>query len=493
MEQTLPSREKIVQSSIDFWQNEPLDYFYKRLRINTHWDGEAAMLQAVILAIREGKKRVVVSSGHSLGKDYIGGGLVPYFLEIWGPCIVITTAPTNRQVKNVMWAEIERHYTRIEEEPPGKLLSLQINVAPKWYALGFTTKETGSMVGKFQGFHAERVFVIASEAQAIPDDVYTQIDAILTGQNALLIMIGNPLRTTGQFAKAIRNRKDNIVLELSCLDNPNYKEKRAVVPGLASYEWVEDKRKNWGPDDPRWISRVLGQLPLTSIDTIFSHNLVEKMIGRETFEANVFKGVGLDIAHFGDDETVIYGGTNGKVEDSMIYAGEQTDVTAARAVVMLNKVGGNFICGDTGGLGVGTFDTLRTMQGKTGLKGVHINAVNSASKPGDDQYANLKAEMWFIVLARAIRGDTSMPNDPLLIEELTEMKYFINKQGKIQIESKEDVKERLGRSPNRADAWILYQYGMEKATRINKEKYQEDAEMSGEITSSVAGLGGMAG
>jgi phage terminase large subunit len=456
------------------------------------WDGEEAMLLSVVSAIHN-KKPLVVTSGHSLGKDFVAAGLVPYFLECFAPCIVITTAPTNRQVKNVMWAEIERHYKSLPD-PPGELLNLTIQIAPKHYALGFTTKETAGAVGKFQGFHADRVFVIVSEAQAVPDEVYQQIDAILTGQIGFLMMIGNPLRTTGTFANAIRAKDQNQVIQMSCLDTPNYIEKAPIIPGVCSYEWVEDKRKRWGENDPRWISRVLGLLPSTSIDTIFPHELVEKMIDRKTLDANVRKGVAVDPAHFGDDESVIYGGTNGMIEASKIYTGEQTDATAAHCSVMLNRVGGNFIAGDTIGVGVGVFDTLRTMGIRSNGKPIHLIPIQSAAQDGVDQsYANRRAEMWFTALRRAERGDAAVPNDPVLIEELTEVKYFMNNKGKIQIEGKDDIKERLGRSPNRADAWVMFQYGMEQASPIHKERYRRDSSgTSGEISAASKGLGGMA-
>ena len=85
------------------------------------WDGERAILEAVPLAIKE-KKNIVVASGHSLGKDFIAGGLVPYFLHAWGPCLVITTAPTDRQVDAVMWGEIKGHYARAKIPPIQRMI-----------------------------------------------------------------------------------------------------------------------------------------------------------------------------------------------------------------------------------------------------------------------------------------------------------------------------------------------------------------------------------
>jgi len=482
--------EKEILSLISSWKNSPELYFEQALGIDNLWDGERAILRAVPVAIKE-KKNIVVPSGHSLGKDFVCGGLVPYFLQVYGPCVVITTAPTGRQVDSVMWGEIESRYNSAKIKLPGRLMTSKIEVDSKWYALGFTTKETGQMVGKFQGFHSPRVFVIASEAQAISDVVYEQIDAILTGDIGLLIEIGNPLRATGQFARDIKNTKDNLVIHLSCLDSPNYIQRKTVVPGVCSYEWVEKKRKQWGEDDPRWVARVLGKVPTSSIDTVFSQDLVDKRIDAETFSAKVKRGVAIDVARFGDDETVIYGGTNGIVEAQDIYTQQSTTTTAARGMIIHNKIKkGNFIVVDGDGVGGGTIDTLTDMQ----LSNVDIMEIHGAGKPFNDDYQNKRAEMTFIAQKRLEEGEASIPNDTLLIEELLEIKYFVNKRGKIQIEEKDDLKERLGRSPNRADAWIMLQYGFSQASHIKtKDGWGSLTEENTAIGVAGAGQGAMVG
>jgi len=485
--------EKKVRTLLHTWQNKPEIYFRTCLGVKDLWAGERAFLQAVPIAIKE-SKNIIVASGHSLGKDFIAGGLVPYFLHVWAPCLVITTAPTDRQVNAVMWGEIKGHYARAKIPLPGRILSNRIDIGPQHYAIGFTTKDTGQMVGKFQGFHAPRVVVIVSEAQAVEDSIYEQIDAILTGDIGLMIQIGNPLRATGRFATDIKAKDKNIVLRLSCLDNPNYIEKKTIIPGLASYAWVEDKRTRWGTDDPRWAGRVLGEIPRSSIDSVFSLELIDKMKDYRTKETRVYRGTGVDVGRFGDDETVIYGGTNGQIERTDAYTGLSTTATASRALIVNGAVQGNFIIVDGDGVGGGTIDTLRDMR----LGEIDVIEIHSQGKPDDEQYANLKAEMWFTAKERAEVGQASLPsNDTALIEELVEMKFFYNKSGKIQIESKEDLKERLGRSPDRADAWVYFQYGMSRATQIKSKDYRagfEGTGVSGRVSASVYGkTGAMSG
>ena len=474
---------------IDLYRSKPVLYYEDRLNANNLWDGEIAMLEAVPYALLEKKKKIVVHSGHALGKDWTCGGLVHYFLEVWGPCIVVTTAPTDRQVQKIMWGEITTHYNNATVKPPGLLLTQEMKITPDWYAIGFTTKETGAAIGKFQGFHSPRVFVIASEAQAIDDKVYEQIDAILTGEIGLLIEIGNPLRSAGQFAKDIRDTKNNVVIHLNCLENPNYLEKKTVVPGLCSYEWIEDKRRKWGEDDPRWAARVLGVIPDVSIDTIFTMPLIEKMKNAMTKDTEVRRGTASDVGRFGDDETVIYGGTNGMVEFQDIYAGLSTTATASRSAIVNSKAKGNFIIVDADGVGSGTVDTLNDMN----LKDVEIIELHSAGKSTDEQYMNLRAQMWMTAKKRAEEGRASIPDDEMLIEELLEVRFFFNKKGKIQIELKEDIKERIGRSCNRADAWVYLQWGFENAEVIKNRDAYKNTSASDRVGSIAAGAGAMVG
>ena len=114
------------------------------------------------------------------------------------------------------------------------------------------------MVGKFQSFHSRAVCVIVSEAQAIADVIYEEIESLMTAEIVLVVILGNPLRTTGRYAKMLRDTTHNIVINLSCLESPNVIEGREVIPGVCSAKWVERMRERYRPDEPMWIAKVLG-------------------------------------------------------------------------------------------------------------------------------------------------------------------------------------------------------------------------------------------
>lgn len=449
------------------------------------------IFKAVVQALVE-HKPLVIASGHGQGKDWIASIISLWFLYSFVPSKVIVTAPTGRQVEEVMWGEIEDKWNNAAVPLEGRLLSDKVDIGPNHYLIGFTTKETGNMVGKFQGFHSPNICVINSEAQAIPDAIYEQQDGILTSENSLQVLIGNPLHSTGKFARAIKNTTANIVLHLSVLDSPNYRYQEERIPGMASYHWVEAKRKEWGEDHPLWYARVLGELPPTSINTVFPIDLLDRMTGIEPKVLDRRLVVSCDPARFGDDETVIYGGISGKVVKTDILQKSAADAVVSHELQMVKYVGGDVLDNvqvenEADGLGGPICDFFRKLKGET----VHQDDVTLSSKPdNEDRFANMRAEVWFDALAEVEAGRISIPDDKYLKEELAEVKYFFNMRGKIQLESKDDIKERLGRSPNRADAFVLLVRGFKKAqpARGKKDRWNpEDTSSRSGVSTNVKG------
>lgn len=446
------------------------------------WDLQDQLLLACPRAIKE-HKHIYIGSGHSLGKDWTCGGISQWFLHCFSPSIVLLTGPTDRQVKKVMWGETMSHWRNRKIDLGGKPYTdpyLEIR-KEDWYLLGFTTKETGGSAegggGKFQGFHAPNVCVIVTEAQAIEDSIFDQIDAVTTNENVLVIFLGNPTRATGRFAKGLRNKKDNICFNFSCLDNPNYKERRTVIPGLCSYEWVEDKRTKWGVNDPRWQGRVLGQIPEASINNVFTDELIR--LGRackDCFGKSWNNGVAMDVAGEGVDDNVIINGRKGIVNDVKAKNISTPSDNALDCLKMCADVQGNFIMIDCDGLGIGTWQELNKIpyiEEKYHILKFH-GSIRYKKCPieNPDNYENLRSKACFTAQRMLKEGRASIPNIPELIEELLEIKFFENGRGLLQIEDNDDLKERLGRSPDHAMAWIMYIYAtsleLEKRFIVNK-------------------------
>lgn len=457
-----------------------MEWINLALGITKFSKGQAQILSEIPRAIEENKP-IVVPSGNAQGKDFLASCISPWFAFNYAPSKVVITAPTDRQVKEIMWSELETRWNGAKVDLPGRLLKCKVDIEPNWFILAFTTKETGNMTGKAQGFHSPHVCVIASEAQAIDDAIFEQLDSILNATVNLFIMIGNPLRTTGKFARSIKDTTNNIVIPLDCLDSPNYRYKSNVISGMASYEWIEKKRREWDPegkgDHPLWRARVRGLLPMSSIDTIFSQELIDQMVKTEPRQLVRKIATSCDPARMGDDEQVIYGGRSGKIIATDIKPQCKSTESCSLILQVTKIIGANHITIDCDGLGGPIADFVRALM----PKGITLQEIHSEGKPDDDQYENLKAEMWFYAKGEAEAGREQIPDDEYLKQELAEMKYFINARGKIQIESKDDLKERIGRSPDRADAWVMNVWARKFSAVIHKKDAYQIREDTGEV------------
>lgn len=459
------------------WREKPATFLSSVLGVKSIWKMQQEVLDACPKAIATGK-HIYIGSGHSLGKDYICAAIGLWFLHAYKPSIVVETAPTDRQVKKVMYGETLAHWNNRKMDLGGKAFAnpyIEFQ-KDKWYMIGFTTKETGASKdaagGKFQGFHSPNICVIVSEAQAVEDNIYDQIDGIATSENVLVIFIGNPTRAKGRFAKGLRDKVNNIVFNFSCLENPNYIHQKVMIPGLTSYRWVEDKRQKWGVDDPRWFGRVLGQIPETAVSTVLGQRDINLMIGRHGTLSHYGDdaGVSVDPSGEGVDENVFKAGKNGEVLETYKQTNMAPSVAAIHAVEMCKRIHGHFIIVDCDGVGIGVWQELNKLS-QDYLEGIQIIKFHGSGKSeveedGRQVYQNQRAEAAFVSQKRARQGKAAIdPKDKETIEDLMEEEYFTNNRGYIQIEGKDDIKERLERSPGCGDAFKMLQWGFEQGYR----------------------------
>lgn len=466
------------------WQADQFLYLDECLGIDLIWQLQADLIKSIPEAIKTGKP-IVIGSGHALGKDFICSCVANWFLDCFIPSKVILTAPSDRQVKKIMWAEALARFNNKKIKLWGKAFTnpyIEIR-QEDWFLYGFATKETGASAdaggSKFQGLRATKnMCIIVTEAQAIEDTIYDQIDAVATGEVVLRIYIGNPTRARGQFAKMLKDKESNIVFNFSCLDNPNYKQRKIVVPGLATYNWVEDKRRKWGEGDPRWVGRVLGQVPDNALSNTFPQSLIDHMRERCGFLSIhlACAGVSVDSSGEGVDDNVIMSGKGGEVVDVYTKTLMTPTEICHKAVEMCKAVHGYFIVFDCDGVGIRDYQEACKLS-PSFLQGIKLVKFHGSGKSdvlidGKPIYQNVRAEASFVTKDRALAGKCSISDkDQELIDDLMEEEYFENKKGLIQIEPKEDIKERLERSPGRGDAYKMLQWAFDQ--EIEDTTYQD--------------------
>ena len=242
----------------------------------TLWSKQQEVLNALA-----NHRRVAVKSGNGLGKDFTAAVAALWFLHCHDPAIVLTTAPTFRQVRNILWRQIQRLHDPAADTLGGKMLNTRWELSQDRYALGLSA----GGADRFQGFHCENVLVIVDEAAGVSEEIYEAVDAVMTSSNAKLLLIGNPTTTGGAFHRAFHQERGLYeTITISALDSPNVTGDEPPVPGLVTAQWVEERRIAWGEDSDTYRSRVLGQFPARGDDTLISMDDIEAAIYDNTYD-----------------------------------------------------------------------------------------------------------------------------------------------------------------------------------------------------------------
>ena len=450
-------------------QGDPAWWCENVLRVKP-WSKQVEIMQSV-----RDNPRTAVRSCHGIGKSFTAGQIILWFLNAFAPSIVLSTAPTWRQVEKLVWKEVRASYARataIDGGLGGALLpaSPELHIVrDQWYAAGLSTNDPN----KFQGYHEEHILVIVDEAAGVPEDIFEAIEGVLTSEHSRLLLLGNPTSIGGTFHKAFRGAGYHTI-HIGAFDSPNFtafgitpedfpgnswEEKitgRLPNPKLITPEWAYDKFLKWGPDSPAYQARVLGNFPEAGDDTLIPLAWVEAAQARWLdVEPGEPIEIGCDVARYGSDETVIAIRRGGRVEPLLVYAQKDTMETAGLVKAAHAETSATAIKVDEIGIGAGVVDRLKELK-------CPATGVNVASAPVEpERFMNLRAELWWNLRERLDPNPRVNPNpialppDDQLLADLTNVKYKIDSRGRIQLESKEEIKKRLGRSPDRGDAVVL--------------------------------------
>jgi hypothetical protein len=214
--------------------------------------------------------------------------------------------------------------------------------------------------------------------------------------------------------------------------------------------WATEQVRQYGRDDPWVMAYVLGQFPPGGLNGLISPADVEPCIGRHLREdqyAGTQRRLGVDVARFGDDRTVIFARQGLWSLPPVVMRGARTNEIASRVALAKSRWHSEVeAVDDTGGWGAGVVDGLI-------LQGISPLPVNFAGKADDPKYFNKRAEMWFRMRDWILRGG-ALPDVPGLADELCAPTYAF-RGGRILLEEKDAIKRRLKQSPDLADALAL--------------------------------------
>ncbi len=369
--------------------------------------------------------------------------------------MVLTTAPTERQVKELLWREIRHRKAGAVVDLPGKPLIMKMEIDAINYMLGFSTNDPQQM----QGFHSPNILFIIDEANRYPTELYEAVEGILSGgERRILFQIGNPIEPSGPFFESF-SQPGVWTHTISGLNHPNVTTGKNIIPGAVTREWVERIRMLWGEDSAFWYSRVLGEFPLIASDIVVNLSWVEQA---ERNKPSKKKGetiyMGHDVAEYGDDEHVWFIGTPTKRLETIVKRHIEPAASIGetkRLKTKYNIVDKNITID---GIGAGA-----VICSQLKLEGVNVNRFVASETALDHKtFENKGTESWWNIRTLLNPNGEEYENYSLngkqdrLKADLCTRKYETNtRTSRYMLEPKKPYRKRMKRSPDWADAMAL--------------------------------------
>lgn len=461
--------EELIDA-LEVYYDDPEAFLEDVLRIKCDdWQSEVAADVAT-------HDRIAVKSGQGVGKTALEAGLIIWFLLCRPYSKVIATAPTMQQLYDVLWAEIAKWLNS------STVKDLLTWTKTKVYVVGdserwFATAKTATKAENMQGFHEDHMLIVVDEASGVADPIMEAILGTLTGKDNKLLLMGNPNRIDGVFYDAFNKDRDKYRTHtVSSRDSS-----RTSKDNIAMLE------SKYGKDSDVVRVRIDGQFPKGALDSFISLETVELACAKdnrvkpEDIAAADTLHIGVDVARFGDDKTVITPRISAKVFEFRKYSKKDTMETAGNVIRCCMDYMKRFtnlrqciIKVDDSGVGGGVTDRLREVIKEQKLP-CRVIPVNNGESATDEYYFNLGCQIWGRIkellennFSNKVQGkadsqgilicEIELPHDEEMIKQLSVRKYHMTSKGKIQLESKDGMKKRGIGSPDTADSLALAFY-----------------------------------
>lgn len=472
------------------YKTDPVAWAEEVLRV-VLWSKQKEILRSIAH-----NKRTAVKSCHSIGKTFTCAVASAWWVSTRQDTMVQSTAPTYAQVHSQLWEGIRKLH--VQSGLDGRvtlgdqwLRPMLVNGRTTDVLVGEGKKPADTNIHGFHGTHRpDGVFALLDEGCGIATPIFTGAEAITTATFDRILTTGNPDDPNTEFGEIFRAGKEQWnLITVSAFDTPIFtgedqellawaaqKDKtdparageatwvakvEAMLEGMPQPEWVEGRKKAWGDDSPRYLSKVLGEFPKTSMDSLFTAADIET--GRAcTIEPaeTAFRVFGVDVARYGEDKTVIALNVGGKIEIVGSYSTMDTMEVAATVHKMAIDMVVDQVRVDEVGVGGGVVDRLIQLNIAAGRPYTVVGMTANASPPDRMLHRNARA-YWYDSLKHQLRSDKidlpigdSESGAEKLTRELGSIKYSYP-SGILQIESKEDIRRRGDKSPDYVDAVVM--------------------------------------
>jgi len=344
----------------------------------------------------------------------------------------------------------------------------RLELSQESFAFAITSREESPE--SLQGMHSRNMLILVDEASGVDDKIFETLMGAMTTPGAKTLMTGNPTRAMGYFYNAFtRSRNLWHTMRVACVPDPGaYDVEDAPFARKAAF--AEEIELNWGKESDVYRYRVLGEFPAMQESAVIPIEWMESSIDREVEGTDYFPVWGLDVARSGSNRTALAkrrgnvlleplqwwsGKDNMQVANMILHEYRETEEKPTEIVV------------DVIGVGAGVVDRLREM-------GLPVRGLNiHEGRPTSGLHARPRDEYWWMAREWFESRSVTMPRDDMLIGELSSVQFSFNPMGKIQVESKDDMKKRGMVSPDLADAFILTFAGGRSRIPIERDRYHK--------------------
>lgn len=450
------------------------------------WDGTPDPLATMLKGLVDWQN-VGVESATTTGKTFGAAATVLWFLGSFKDSLVITVAPKEDQLKLNLWKEVGKLWPRFARKfPQAEFSNLRIRLRPGkdgWSAHGFVAgvkaDEVEGSATKAQGFHAEHMLIVYEEMPGVARAISKAFSNSCRAPHNLQLALGNPdhvLDNLHTFCQGPRT----VAVRISAYDHPNIVcDNPSIIPGAVSRQGIEDAlalaQNDGGTENRMFKSRVRGIAPLESAEALIRMEWVLR--AQERWKAHAAgqnadylsavtavarqwgkPALGVDVANSedGDQAATAFGFGHICLEvkaercpDANVYGFKTAKRMETEGVADAN------VGVDTVGVGAGCYNELARL--KHFVRSLNGGASAEYVHGGEEEYLNLRAQMHW-TLREDLRLDrVDLPPDMELAKDLVVPKWK-PKNGKITVEAKEDIKSILGRSPNKGDAVVYWNF-----------------------------------
>ena len=491
------------------YQDDPVAFAREVLGIGL-WDKQVDILNAI-----RGNLRVAVKSGHKVGKSNTAAVIALWWFCSYPDARVVMSSVTDRQVNQILWREVKKMHQRSRsalkpDDPalardPG-LTTYPIEGMPKGLArsglksddfreiVGFTAREAEAVAG----ISGANLLYILDEASGIPDDIYEAVEGNRAA-GARIVLFSNPTRNEGEFFEAFNSKQKSdqnptgyYCITISSEDTPNCRAGRAIIPGLAGRDWVEEKKVEWGIDSALFAVRVKGEFATKEEGKILPLHQITSAIARHCLDDQTGElQIGIDPAGPGTagDETAFAVRRGQVIQRLYPERGLTEEAHLARLLLILEEHRkpreSCYVCIDREGpIGSKVWSILRDYNDRAGPDRFNLVAVRASDKAQRQPkiYDRMRDELWSN-LARWVREGGAIPDDTKLAKELHCPSWNQHISGRLKATDKREMHKQLHRSPDRADAcalavWVPIEYQIDDGVVVEKPAAEYEPEIN---------------